>query len=367
MSSVDSVQQSLAVRCRRSRWPVANYYSTSYVVDEVVSLNAIIGCVMYVDSIVVADGAASQTNESRPGSARCPLPDFPNAELVVDAMDRVGAQRAERIVIEEIDRLDRMFRADDASSLMCRWIRHAPVATANEFDELLSIALRWQDLSGGVFNVSTGRLARVWEHAAADGCRPSAGELREIAVDIARAPYQFDGHLLRQVRSCGDLDLRAIVPGFIADLAVDAAWRLCDLRALTLRADTIVVHRGVASARVPLGAASEYLANRELPFGDAAVVTRTGSRTRNVFDPRSGQRVVDAPSVTVVASSASVAEAVATVVTVLTLTEGREFVGVLNASRSADDLVGSATCVAPVSVRCWWFDESGRDLGYAGP
>jgi thiamine biosynthesis lipoprotein ApbE len=69
--------------------------------------------------------------------------------------------------------------------------------------------------------------------------------------------------------------------------------------------------------------------------------------------------------VIVVAPSATTADAVATVLTILPINEGYEFVGALNAPGSA---VGGAanTAMTVGPVRCWWFDESGRDLGSAG-
>jgi hypothetical protein len=53
------------------------------------------------------------------------------------------------------------------------------------------------------------------------------------------------------------------------------------------------------------------------------------------------------------------------VLTILPINEGDEFVEALNAPGSA---VGGAanTAMTVGPVRCWWFDESGRDLGNAG-
>lgn len=291
----------------------------------------------------------------------------PVVRVAVDARDRVGAQRAERTVVDEFDRLAGEFRRADPASLMSRWTRDPSVATSSEFNELLAVALRWQELSNGVFNVSTHRLRQVWDHAALEKCRPSIGELHELATDIARAPYRFDGHRLRQVTPCGGIDLRAIISGYVLDSAVDAAWRLCDLGALTVWTNHHIRHRGSTPTHVPLERLSARLQRHvgTLTLTDGAVVVRAGGRSRNLFDPRTGHRALGTQTVIVVAPSATTAVAVATVLTILPVNEGYEFVEALNAPGSA---VGGAanTAMTVGPVRCWWFDESGRDLGNAG-
>lgn len=195
-----------------------------------------------------------------------------DVRVAVGTDDRATAHRAERIVHDEVGRLDQMFSIDDDTCMLNRWIEDPSIVTSNEFDELLSTALQWQRQSRGVFNVSTRRLRNLWEQAAAEGCRPSLGELHELAIDLADAPYRFDGHLLRQVRDCRGLDLNAIATGFIIDQASEAAWRLCDLSSLTVCAYGKIVHRGPFYIEVRIGG----LANRcgtapTLKLRDAAV------------------------------------------------------------------------------------------------
>ena len=291
----------------------------------------------------------------------------PSMRVAVDARDRVGAQRAERTVVDEFDRLAGEFRRADPASLMSRWTRDPSVVTSSEFNELLAVALRWQELSNGVFNVSTHRLRQVWDHAALEGCRPSIGELHELATDIARAPYRFDGHRLRQVTQCGGIDLRAIISGYVLDSAVDAAWRLCDLEGLTVWTNHHIRHRGSTPTHVPLERLSARLQRHvgTLQLTGGAVVVRAGGRSRNLFDPRTGHRALGTQTVIVVAPSATTADAVATVLTILPINEGNEFFEALNAPGSAaGGVANTAMTVGP--VRCWWFDQSGRDLGNAG-
>ena len=80
---------------------------------------------------------------------------------------------------------------------------------------------------------------------------------------------------------------------------------------------------------------------------------------------RTAHRVVGTQTVIVVAPSATTADAVATVLTILPINEGYEFVDALNAPGSA---VGGAasTAMGVGPVRCWWFDEWGGDRGHEG-
>jgi len=287
--------------------------------------------------------------------------------VAVEARNPADAQRAERIIAGEFDRLVAEFNRDDPASLMRRWIADPSVATSSEFDELLAVALRWQQLSDGVFNVSTHQLQQVWARAALDGCRPSAGQLRDITTEIARAPYRFDGHRPRQVAHCGGIDLGAIIPGFILDCAFDAAWRLCDLDALTVWTKHRARHRGSVPMSEPLAHPNERLRRRlaTLEVADGAVVVRDSSRTRDVFDPRSGIPVLGPPTAAIVSPCATTGDALATVLALQTVGEGEEFVETLNArsARSGSAASNAEATIGP--IRCWWFDESGRDLGAA--
>lgn len=239
--------------------------------------------------------------------------------VAVEPHEGSNAQAAEEIVHAEIGRLEQVFGIDDDTSMLNRWIVDPSTRTSNEFDELLSTALRWQRSSRGVFNVSTRRLRDLWEQAAADGCQPSPGEMHELAIDIADAPYRFEGHLLRRLRDCRGLDLSAIVTAFVVDAAVEAAsWR-CDLSGLTVSADDKIVHPGSPGIDIGIEALTDRFGDfPTLTLRDAAVAVRlgdrrgVGGRATNVFDPLTGHRVSDGVSVAVVAPDATTADAVAT-------------------------------------------------------
>ncbi len=284
----------------------------------------------------------------------------------------VDARRAETIVNDEIVRLGAIFDRDNETSLMHRWIAGVAATTTGEFDDLLWTALEWQRCSRGVFNVSARRLQRLWYQAALDGCQPSLGELHEIANDIADAPYRFDGHLLRQTESCHDLDLAAIVDGFIVDLAIETAWRTCDLRSLIVSARGKVVHRGDGHFELAIEGPCDLARTTPLvTLRNAALTTlrQDGQDRRPVgrsFDPRTGQRLDSRFSVTVVAPNAATADAVATIVSVMKPDQGLAFVQALNAPSPLLHPAESFTGLVSGSIECWIVDGAG-EARHTGP
>lgn len=280
---------------------------------------------------------------------------------------RSRVRRAEAIVHAEVNRVEQVFSIDDHTSILNRWIDDVSMTTSGEFEELLATALMWQRVSRGVFNVSTRRLRNLWEQAAADGCQPSPGELHELAIDITEPPYRFDGHVLRQLRNCREVDLSAVAEGFAIDVASEAALRRCDLTHLTISAFDKVVHRGDVDISVSIDAFAECDgASPTVTFRNAAVALRMskgrgqlmhGERVAtDVFDPRTARQVKGGVSVAVVAPDATTADAVATIVSIMAPGHGNIFVDSLNsAGRSRHPSERSTD--ANSGIQCWTLDN----------
>ncbi len=293
-------------------------------------------------------------------------------EIRITAKDRSNAERAEQVVCDEITRLEQLFSVYDDNSMLTRWIADSSATTCNEFDELLEMALRWQRCSRGAFNVSTRRLWNLWARAAADGCRPSQGELHELAVDIHEAPYRFDGHVLHQTGDCSGVDLNAIAKGFIVDLASETAWRLCELDSLTVGAGGDVAHRGPSPVQIGIEDPSKLLDDAPpmltVEVHNSAVAT-SGSARRgvsvgkewisHVIDPRTGQPAYGSASVTVVAPNATTADVVATIVSVMEPAEGLAFIDTLNSTRTSGHPAESFAEVSTGPIACWIVDRHG--------
>lgn len=281
-------------------------------------------------------------------------------DLRITAHGRADAIRAERIICDEISRLERVFSVFDDTSMLQRWTRDSTTTTSNEFDELLSTALRWQRASGGAFNVSIRQLWNLWSQAARDGNRPSSDDIKTLVDSIRAVPYRFDGYLLQQVGDCTGIDLNAIAKGFIVDVAADAAWSLCDLVSMAVSAGGDIIHRGHTGVRVgiedPTARRDDAPPLHTITLSNAAVATSGPARrgvsvggewTGHLLDPRTGRPARGSASVTVLAPDATTADVVATIVSVMDPGEGLGFV----------DSLAEVTGEGP--VECWIVDRNG--------
>ena len=63
-----------------------------------------------------------------------------------------AADLADRAVVTEVERLQRIFSAYDPGSELCRWRRGEQFTPSPELVEVLALALDWQRRSEGRFN-----------------------------------------------------------------------------------------------------------------------------------------------------------------------------------------------------------------------
>ncbi|MEP1122795.1 MAG: FAD:protein FMN transferase [Ilumatobacter sp.] len=254
----------------------------------------------------------------------------------VGSGDAANAVRAAEMIRREISRLEQMFSVSDDASMLNRWIAVPSTNTTDEFNRLLAAAIGWQRMSRGAYNISMRGLRDLWDRAAAAGCQPSPGELHEAVEDIADPPYRFETDALRQLRDCSVIDLDAIVPGFVIDIAVDKAMRALDLGAVTVSTRNRTLHRSAADTHRSdtafvecFGGSGVFLQNAALTLLCSTHASNSG-RPDDVLDPLTGRRVSNTISVAVTAPDAVTADAVATAVRVMSTEDGLDFVCRLN-------------------------------------
>lgn len=281
----------------------------------------------------------------------------------VGSGDAANAVRATEMIRCEISRLDQLFSVGNGASMLNRWIADPSTNTTDEFDRLLATALGWQRMSRGAFNVSIRRLRDLWDRAAAAGCQPSPGELHEAVDDIADAPYRFEAEGLRQVSDCSVIDLGAIVPGFVIDIAVDKAMRTLDLGAVTVSTRNRTLRRSAADTRRSDPAFVECFAGSGVCLQNAALTllgpthASNSGRPDEVLDPLTGRRVSNTISVAVAAPDAVTADAVATAVRVMSTADGLDFVRRLNQPAVARHPSEFTAGITSGPIRCLILDS----------
>jgi FAD:protein FMN transferase len=266
---------------------------------------------------------------------------------ITAANERI-AHRVEGVLLAHIDRLESIFSIYDPLSELNRWKRGERRVPGQELQALLADALRWQVMSGGVFNPASGVMTERWKQAEREQQLPDADELAQLANEIRQAPFQPDG---TQVGDCTSLSFNAFAKGRVVDIATslalaDGATDMLvniggDLVHLGQKPVTVAVEdprkdydNAPPLATVALGVrgmATSGLAKRGYRINDTWY--------SHVIDPRTGWPVDHVSSASVVARDASTADALATVLSVLSPDEGLAWL--------QKHQPGTAACVVP--------------------
>jgi thiamine biosynthesis lipoprotein ApbE len=200
-------------------------------------------------------------------------------DLAVRARDASDAVRAERAMLDEIDRLCSILSTYDPNSEISRHVRSPSTRCSPELEDVLDAYNGWETGTGGAIS-----------------CR-AAGPDRELNVDALGKAYVID----RAATA-----IRRAVPalkGLLLNAGGDlVAWRAPD-DALTV-ADPFAAHdNGAPLARVALTTG-------------AVATSGTYARGRHILDPRTGLPAPGVVSATVIARDCVTANALATAICV---------------------------------------------------
>ncbi len=230
----------------------------------------------------------------------------------------------------EMGRIENLMSPHIAESDVARLSRaDQPLEVSPETAEVLEFGREIARKSGGVFDLSLGRLKALWGIEGEAPRVPQPEEIRAALAGIGPDALTLVGRRVVKGRPELAVDLGGIAKGYALDraAAVLAAAGIVrasvnaggDLRLLGDHGER-PWRIGIQHPRDPL----ELLATLEV--ADRAVVTsgdyeryfeRDGRRYHHLFDPRSGYPAAACQSVTVVADSAMLADALATAVFVL--------------------------------------------------
>ncbi len=265
-------------------------------------------------------------------------------EIAIQTTDPQAAERADRAAVAEIHRLTAVFSTFDETSELCRWRRGEHRRPSLELVEVLQAAALWHTLSAGAFHPACAALRRHWRDAEQVQCLPTSVKLTELANALRELPFRVQGTgkevSVEQVGDCADVDLNALAKGYIVDAAVTAARQAAGGTAdwVVVNAGGDLRHSGAGEVTVGVEDPHEPYDNApplcHLRLADAALAT-SGSAHRgfrigdhqfgHVIDPRTGRPVAHTASASVIAPSALLADAAATVAMVLAPAEALAF------------------------------------------
>lgn len=259
-----------------------------------------------------------------------------------------GTAEACRRSIEEAVKLcrtwERLFSRTLPHSDVTR-INHAQgawTAIAPQTAQLLSTALEYCRLSGGVFDITIGAVSRLWGFREGRIPEPHALERALEAVDWHRVQLDIHTDGTAQAR-LGDphamIDLGGIAKGWMADRLIEHLTA-ADLSGAVVNLGGNVAVQGakpngepwIVGIRHPFD--SRTLIGTVAVRAGAVVTSGIGERSfmadgallHHILDPRTGWPVqTDAASVSVVAPTATAAEGFSTTLVALGMEEGRAF------------------------------------------
>lgn len=296
--------------------------------------------------------ASAQSDSSSSALMRCEYLESKMAvpvRIILYAPSRQTADEAAAAVYRRFDELNAALSDWSPESELVRACRTAgetlePVDIGDDLYRVLEAARSYGELSGGAFDVSVSPVVKLWRRARSFGERPPEEYLQKaknlIGPDHWKLIPPIDGNPARlcvtekNVR----LDLGGIAKGF----ALDEGFKILRERGLTVALidcggdlvfgdappETDGWNVAVASLdhRKPLQ--TRQMTNRATATsGDEfQFVEIQGVRYSHIIDPRSGEPLTQRSVVTIIAESATAADALASAVTVLGPKEGRTLV-----------------------------------------
>jgi FAD:protein FMN transferase len=145
--------------------------------------------------------------------------------LYLYAPSRELAAATARPVFQEVDRVDDLlsnYRPDSELSRINRQAFDHEVTTDPETFRFLATCLAWSERSQGAFDISVGKLMKVWKFFGASGALPSPDELAAARADVGWEKIRLDPEQ-RTVRFLApgiELDPGGIGKGYAVDRAV---------------------------------------------------------------------------------------------------------------------------------------------------
>lgn len=242
--------------------------------------------------------------------------------------DRKEAERIVQVCLAEVRRLERQFSLYQRDSAICA-LNWSGILVAPEPDmvTLLKSSLQFSDLTDGAFDPTVQPLWRLYaEHFSSekpDPDGPPAQKLTEALTNVGRSGLRVSEERVSLVRHGAAITLNGIAQGYATDRVVEilrgsglstTLVNMGEIRAIGARPDGSPWSVGLADPDKP----GELIETVDLV--DRAVATTAGAgfrfdpagRFTHLFDPRTGRSPALYRTVSVIAPTATEADALST-------------------------------------------------------
>ena len=236
-------------------------------------------------------------------------------------------------MVHELEQLMTVYRDDSEMSRVNREARKQPAVADTRLFQLLQTCVELADQTGSAFDATSGPLIALWRETRDDNRIPTEAEIAECLerVGMSHIELETDAETVQFDRPDVELNLGGIGKGFALDRMAE---QLVDNEL-----GEFLLHGGRSSVLArgdhnstggwPVGIGNPLFTDRRLGtllLQDQALSTsgsniqyfrHKGQRYGHILDPRTGWPVEGQLSVTVVAESAAVADALSTAFFVL--------------------------------------------------
>ena len=267
------------------------------------------------------------------------------AHIVAVAIDDKTAKACIEAGFDKLRRVDELmsdYKSDSQVSMVNRDAFANPVVVDNDLFEVLSVAVEYSKESNGAFDITVGPVVDLWRKAEETGRMPTEAELalarskvgcQKLILDEQTKTVRFAVEGMR-------LDLGGIAKGYAIDLAVEAMQKAGAVGGL------IDVGGDIRCFGTPSNSKESWLVGLQDPtvddqlllvlkLRDMAVATSGGYRRfaliegkkySHIINPRAGSSADELSSVSIVARTATAADALATAVSVMGQEKGLELI-----------------------------------------
>lgn len=268
------------------------------------------------------------------------------ARVLVVAPNKRTAQRCIASAFEQLQKVDNLmsvYNPESELSKVNRLASNQPVKVSESTFDVLEKALYFSKLTGGAFDVTVGALVDLWRESAEANHPPSS---QAITAARSKAGYQnllLDANNMTAHFAADEmkLDLGGIAKGYAIDKAVEA------MEKEGARGGMVDVGGDIRCFGIAVGRKRHWLIGLQDPnitnegtiltlkLSDSAVTTSgdyrrfvviDGKKHSHIVDTNTGQSSEKLASVTIIASNATDADALATAVSVLGQKKGIELV-----------------------------------------
>lgn len=260
-----------------------------------------------------------------------------DCRLEVAAGDAAGARRMFEAALPQLRTVERLMSSYQPDSEVSRLNRSDPGQRVELSDHTLAVmrtAGEASRLTGGAFDVTYAPLRTLWRRAQQADQTPGQDAIEQALAAVGHAKLVLEDDRARFAAEGMTVDLGGIAKGYAIDLATEA------LQAAGARAGIVDIGGDLRLFGLPEGGGRwRVLVARPPDIHETIVlrvppsaVTTSGDYARHfsvegrqfshIIDPRTGWPVTDVPSATVVAPDATMADALATALSVLGAAEG---------------------------------------------